>query len=96
MSTPRESVSLVGALDEALRCVVDSVVESERFEPLELIVAGGGRDNGCARALGELNRGHPDAAGSGVDQDGLALGEVPGGEQAVGRQHAIRVHAARA
>ena len=85
MSTPRESVSSLGAFDEAVGRVVDPVVEPERLQPFELLVARGGRDDGCARALGELDRGHSDAAGSRVDQDGLALGEVAGGEQALVR-----------
>ena len=35
--------------------------------------------------LGELDRSHPNSAGSGVDQDGLAVGEVPRREQALVR-----------
>ena len=69
------------------------MVEPERLQPFELFVAGGGRDHGCARALGELNPRHSDAACSGVDQDSLALGEAAGGEQALVRGSECDRHA---
>src|SRR6266702_8745582 len=87
---------LAGAFDEAAGRVVDPVLEPERLQPFELLVAGRGRDHGRARALGELNRGHPDTAGSGVDQNGLARGEVAGGEQALMRGSERDRHARRA
>ena len=72
------------------------MVESERLQPLQLLIARGCRDHGRARALGELDRCHSDAAGSGVNQNSLALGEVPSSEQALVRGPERDRHARRA
>ncbi len=64
---------LARPLDEVLAGVVDPVVETELLQAFELLVARRGRDHGRAGLLGELDRGHPDASGSGVDQ-----GRLPG------------------
>jgi hypothetical protein len=74
---------LARALDEVLGGVVDPAVETELLEALELLVAGRGRDHGGTGLLGELDRGHPDAAPARVNQGRLPGLEVAGGEQAL-------------
>lgn len=84
LHTPRVG-QLVGALDEVFVRVVDRMVQPERLQPLQLLLAGGRRDHGRAGALDELDRDHADTARPSVDQNGLARGEVAGGEQALVR-----------
>jgi hypothetical protein len=59
----------------------DPVVEPEGLQPFELVVAGRGRDDGRAGLLGELDRRHANALGTGMDQHCLASGQVARREQ---------------
>ena len=59
------------------------MVEPERLQAVELLVAGRGGEHGRAGLLGELDRGHPDASRPRVDQRRLPGLEVAGGEQAL-------------
>ena len=52
-------------------------------EPFEALVARCGREHGRAGALRELDRGEADAARAGLDQHGLAGGQVTELEEAV-------------
>jgi hypothetical protein len=66
---------LAGAFHEAVGRIVDpwsspSAASRPSFSSLEAI------EITVAPAIGDLNRGHPDAAGSGVDQNRLALAAV--------------------
>src|SRR2546427_681630 len=74
---------LACSLGEVLADVVDPVIETELLQALELLIARRRREHGRSSLLGELDRGHPDPAGSGVDQSRLAALEVAGGEQAL-------------
>ena len=55
--------------------VVDHLVGAERTHELDVLAARGGGDRG-AEMLGQLHRETADAAGAGVDQHALALGEL--------------------
>ncbi len=59
------------------------MVEAELAEAGQAIVGGCGRDHGRAGALRELDRGEPDTAGTGLDEDRLARVEVTELEEAV-------------
>jgi hypothetical protein len=70
-------------VDEALAGVVDPVVEPERLQAFELLVAGAVEITVAPACVCQLDRGQPDATRAGVDQGDLAGLEVAGGEQAL-------------
>ena len=60
------------------------MVEAELAQPVQPLVAGGrGEDRGRAGRLGQLDRGQPDAARTGLHEHRLARPEVPELEEAV-------------
>ena len=59
------------------------MVDAERREALEPLVARRGREHGRARALRELDRGETDATRAGLHQHGLARLQVAELEEAV-------------
>ena len=67
-STPRPSVIARTFVDPVGVRVVDAVVEAERLQPLEPVVARRGGDHRRAGALGELDRGDADATRAGLDR----------------------------
>jgi hypothetical protein len=71
--------------DEIAAAIVDAVIETERLQALQLLVARCGCEHRCAGTLRQLDRGDADAAGAGVDQCGLALRSRPNSKrQSVG------------
>jgi hypothetical protein len=58
--------------DELAAAVVDSVVDSELLQAFQSFVAGRRRNDDRAGAFGKLDGGEAEAAGCGMDQDGLA------------------------
>ena len=71
-SAPRPSVRRAHLLDEVGGRVVDPVVEPEVGQAGEPLGARGGGQHRGAGPLGQLDGGDPDAAGTGVDEGGLA------------------------
>jgi hypothetical protein len=74
---------LPNLLDKAFVCVVDAVVEPQRLQALELLVARGSGDHCRASLRCELDGGHTDSAASGMDQRRLPLLQARGSEEAL-------------
>lgn len=74
---------LANARDEVLARVVDPMVKPEFGKAFEFILAGRGRDDGCAGLFRELDRGHADASCASVNQCRLPCVQVAGGEEAL-------------
>ena len=95
-SAPLPSVSRRTSSTKSVDDVVDAVVEPEVDQPVESLVARRGGQHRGPGPLGQLDGGDPDAAGTGVDERGLAGLEAPEFEQAVvggaeGDRHAGRL-----
>ncbi len=59
------------------------MVHAEFADAFELVIGGGGGEDGGAGAFGELDGGDADAAGAALDEDGLAGLEIAEFEQAI-------------